>query len=127
MKNQIRTATFIAFSSLCSIQAYAQDMSKEPIMVCAAEAYSLDALISALIKNGTKIPPEMSSTIKSWSEALVNSAVPDTSDSERGMAFFNLSSSSKTALFSEIDGGEAQSVVDARVALVRQCMTDHIQ
>lgn len=124
---EFKPAMIVVLSSLIAAQALAQDATEDPVMICAAEASSLDGLIAALEKNGTKIPPEMSSTIRSWSDALVNAAVPDPSDSERGMALYNLSASRKGDLFAEVNKGDVQSVVDGRIALVRQCMADQFQ
>ena len=126
MQNQIRGTAFFLLASLYTFQVHAQDISEEPVIICAAEAYSLDGLIAALEKNGTKIPAEMSDTIRNWSDALANVAVSDPSDSERGMALYNLSSSRKAELFSEANQGDLQSVVDGRIALIQQCIADHV-
>lgn len=110
-----------------AFQVHAQSPAEEPVMVCAAEAYSLDQLISALANNGASIPPEMSQDIKGWFDALSNAAVPDVSDGERGMAFYNLSKAHQSSLFKEANEGHLQTVIDGRIAIIRQCMTDHVE
>lgn len=116
---------FCMLLSLGTLPAYAQNASDEPLVVCAAEAHGLNRLLEALQQNGASIPPEMSSDVESWSEQLAKAAVPDASDGERGMMLFNTSKERTASLFAEANDGDLQTIIDARIALVRQCVADH--